>query len=134
MRLSLLIPIDDHDPLRVCVHRHKKREWYQHSRAHNLKGFCTFRAAVGRLCSGIKPGTGTFRMMGFGVIESPVGVVQRTAKGFELERLLIDSSDAPDAWLREAEKLVNSTGLACLRPSTFTKKHSLNTNTHNAPM
>ena len=97
MRLSLLIPIDDTMSPYSCVWPLGAR-WDQH-RSAAVRAFA-FQAAVGRLCSGIKPGTGTFRMAGFGVIESPVGVIQRMAKGFELERLLIDSSDAPMLWLR----------------------------------
>jgi hypothetical protein len=81
-------------------------------------GLFAFWTALGRLWRGIKAPTGTWSLTGFGVIESPVGASIRLAEGFELERLYVDSSDAPMPWLREALKPVNLHRVGLPSPST----------------
>jgi choline dehydrogenase-like flavoprotein len=51
---------------------------------------------------------GSSLLTGFSVMRSPDRCLSRWAEGSQVERLWIDSTDAPMPWLREAEKLSNS--------------------------
>ena len=61
-------------------------------------------------------------MMGFGEIQSPVGVVRKAAKGLEVEHFSIDSIDAPMPWLRKALTLANLNRVGFASPSTVHQK------------
>lgn len=84
-----------------------------------LAGFFFWRLRNWTTWPASYPAHGTSGMMGFGVMRSPVGVVQRTAEGSQAGGLLIHPADAPMPWLREAEKLANSYRVGFASPSTY---------------
>ncbi len=91
---QVLEPQDTMKPSASCVQPLRRAMVVPAPERSRLRVFA-FVAAVGRLCSGVELPTGTWKLIGFSVTESPVGVPQRGAKGFEAERLLIDSACVP---------------------------------------